>query len=884
MSHVTPISPVTSAGGDATDTVNNALRVNVVAGGASGGTSSTFGAGFPGTGTAVGVKDQSGNMTWLTVDVSGNLLVSGTGGGGGGAATIADGADVAQGSTTDAAVTTDINATLSGKLRGLVKILGDVWDSANHFLRTKLVDASGAAFGTVTNPLTAVPNVLSSTSGTFNGVGVSIGLAVPIGGRWLALRSTPNTSNNLIASVVLEFSVDGGATYNSGYSPQTRQYTVFSSGGTRGTFATPLFDGSNMQIEVLAGPLDRNVTHARFSTTSYTSGTFAATVDCFADEPDFTRYAIASSQNSPSGSQYGNATAGTLIVGGSDGSGVTFPLNVTNAGSVSQFDPLLKVALGNVASAASIRIKDSGGNQIDGATSAPAGTERGLITRNIPSGTQAVSGTVTTSPPANASTNVTQWNGTTVDTNNGLKSAGTLRMVLATDQPQLTNALKVDGSAVTQPVSGTVTTTPPSNASTNVTQFGSNNVATGVGASGVGIPRVTVSNDSAVKVWDGTNVSAVDASGGLKVHIIANDVSSSGGTSSADGASYVAGTTAGTPLMGARDDAATTSLAEDKVGIARLTSLRALHVNLRDNSGNELGVAAAPVQVSLANTGANATAVTTSDSHLPAAVALSDALANPTTTEIGANLLGWDGSVWRRARYDSINQGLQVVTPSGYALSVTASELAGAAFGVLTTTGDIVDMTLNGQQHSPNAWAIQIGFSWSMTSSFAVIQVEQLIINSETSVGSGVEAGYYPIPVTCPHLGRSFFGPITITPKQNNLQLIATMADLSANVRVRLLDIDHSGGSVVGVTSAGVPNGAITITNPLPPGSNLIGKVDASGTPLAVYPVGRTTDWQQGILQELKVITHYLKSGLGVFDEPCEVRQALEQEIERTIN
>ena len=41
--------------------------------------------------------------------------------GGGGPATIADGADVNAGSTTDAAVVTDTNGTLSGKLRGLVK-------------------------------------------------------------------------------------------------------------------------------------------------------------------------------------------------------------------------------------------------------------------------------------------------------------------------------------------------------------------------------------------------------------------------------------------------------------------------------------------------------------------------------------------------------------------------------------------------------------------------------------------------------------------------------------------------------------------------------------------------------------------------------------------
>ena len=43
--------------------------------------------------------------------------------------------------------------------------------------------------------------------------------------------------------------------------------------------------------------------------------------------------------------------------------------------------------------------------------------------------------------------------GTTVDTNSGTKSAGTQRVVLATDQPALTNALKVDPSGVTSPVS-----------------------------------------------------------------------------------------------------------------------------------------------------------------------------------------------------------------------------------------------------------------------------------------------------------------------------------------------------------------------------------------------------------------------------------------------
>src|ERR1700733_740618 len=53
------------------------------------------------------------------------------------------------------------------------------------------------------------------------------------------------------------------------------------------------------------------------------------------------------------------------------------------------------------------------------------------------------------------------------------------------------------GTAV--PVSGTVAVTQSTSPwVTNITQFGGTNVVTGTGASGTGIPRITVSNDSNV--------------------------------------------------------------------------------------------------------------------------------------------------------------------------------------------------------------------------------------------------------------------------------------------------------------------------------------------------------------------------------------------------
>lgn len=51
--------------------------------------------------------------------------------------------------------------------------------------------------------------------------------------------------------------------------------------------------------------------------------------------------------------------------------------------------------------------------------------------------------------------------------------------------------------------------------------------------------------------------------------------------------------------------------------------------------------------------------VPTTDSKLPAASALTDAFSNPTTTLLGANLLGFNGTTWDRLRSD-ITNGLDV--------------------------------------------------------------------------------------------------------------------------------------------------------------------------------------------------------------------------------
>ena len=113
----------------------------------------------------------------LIVDAGGNLLVSG-GGGGGGAVTISDGSDVAEGSTTDAAVLGDTEGTISAKLRGINKEmaltvgLGIAQFDATSLTQATLTDTwkfyTGGLAGSLVNTVTIT--YTDSTKATISNV------------------------------------------------------------------------------------------------------------------------------------------------------------------------------------------------------------------------------------------------------------------------------------------------------------------------------------------------------------------------------------------------------------------------------------------------------------------------------------------------------------------------------------------------------------------------------------------------------------------------------------------------------------------------------------------------------------------------------------------
>lgn len=242
---------------------------------------------------------------------------------------------------------------------------------------------------------------------------------------------------------------------------------------------------------------------------------------------------VAVLNSSPSGTEYG---IGVRIIGSSFTS--TFPStgmpagfsDGTNMQGARVFDldsgGGTQYVLGT-----NLRFTSSGGSVEAGTASNPlridpTGTTiqpvSGTVTANAGTGTFTISGTVTanqggtwTVQPGNTQ-NTTAW--LTQDAADGPVSPGTVasKSILIggqfnTSLPTLANtqqaALQVDSSG--RLLVGSIASALPTGANVigavtqsagpwtqNITQFGSSNVVTGTGASGAGIPRVTVANDS----------------------------------------------------------------------------------------------------------------------------------------------------------------------------------------------------------------------------------------------------------------------------------------------------------------------------------------------------------------------------------------------------
>lgn len=206
-------------------------------------------------------------------------------------------------------------------------------------------------------------------------------------------------------------------------------------------------------------------------------------------------------------------------------------------------------------------------------------------------------------------------------------------------------AIKVDGSAATQPVSGTVAATQsgawnitnisgtvslPTGAATAAKQpaFGSSGSSSSdvlsVQGIGGGTPFEVFASDlplptgasTAAHQTDGTqSTQIVDGSGNViastsnRLNVQCGNCSGSG-VSTADEATFTAGTSVFAGVGGFYQTTATSNaLTNGQQGFVQMTASRSLFSNLRNASGTEVGTSTTPLQVTLANTGSNASAL-----------------------------------------------------------------------------------------------------------------------------------------------------------------------------------------------------------------------------------------------------------------------------------
>lgn len=151
--------------------------------------------------------------------------------GGAGAITVADGADVAEGSTTDAAVTTNANGTVSAKLRGLVTlfaaripVLGQATKAASTPV-TLASDQGSLSVTTTPSSDTATTGTISAADALVGGAGAAIAAGVLAAQAPTANSSVVATISSIgvclvqvtpavsAGSLTLEGSEDGGTNY-----------------------------------------------------------------------------------------------------------------------------------------------------------------------------------------------------------------------------------------------------------------------------------------------------------------------------------------------------------------------------------------------------------------------------------------------------------------------------------------------------------------------------------------------------------------------------------------------------------------------------------------------------------------------------------------------
>lgn len=245
----------------------------------------------------------------------------------------------------------------------------------------------------------------------------------------------------------------------------------------------------------------------------------------------------------------------------------------------------------------------------------------------------------------------------------------------------LAGALRVDGSAVTQPISAASLPLPAGAATSALQTTGNTTLTTISGQLPATLGAKTTANSLAVNIASDQTVpvsasslplptgasTAANQSTEITALQILDDVP----------AAMNAAFSKGDTIMGQLDDTSTTTATEDNVAPVRITAQRAAHTNLRNVSGTEIGTSGAPIRT-------DPTGTTTQPVSQGTAAALSGAW--PVKVTDGTNTMPTMDAVGRA--------GFQKVTDGTNTAAVKAASTAPVA----TDPALVVVQSPNGNQ------------------------------------------------------------------------------------------------------------------------------------------------------------------------------------------
>jgi len=291
-----------------------------------------------------------------------------------------------------------------------------------------------------------------------------------------------------------------------------------------------------------------------------------------------------------------------------------------------------------------------------------------------------ISGTI--SLPTGASTSALQTSGNT--------SLSSIDSKIPSNLTVSSTRLLVDGSGVTQPVSGTIAATQSgawstgrtwsllnSTDSVNSVQSGTWNVGLNAGANTIG----AISNTSFDATASGSPLTATGSS--LNVNITGG-----ASTGSTDEDTYTYGSSSFTPVGGVYQDTSPT-LTAGQSGAARLTAYRGIHSNLRDSSGNEIGTSGSPLRID--PTGATTQPISAASLPLPTGAATNAELITINTTlgspfQVGGSIGNTSFGASQVGTWNINNISGTISLPTGAATESTLSTLNGKVPSGLTVT------------------------------------------------------------------------------------------------------------------------------------------------------------------------------------------------------